>query len=145
MDETVRRHRTDDEVRALVGRWQAATGSFSYARCGHATACVATIDGNLELLDGEDHKPLGRGKLGRTFTASKRALSSGERLILVTDGITERTTESGVFGLDGIRSALAELETPTAAGTAMAILNAVTSCWQEPLEDDGTVVVLAID
>jgi serine phosphatase RsbU (regulator of sigma subunit) len=145
MDETVRRHQTDNEVRALIGRWQAATGSFTYARCGHATACVATADGDLDLLDGDDHAPLGGGKPGRTFTTTRRALASGERLILVTDGITERRTESGVFGVDGIRSALADVETPTAAATAMAILNAVTRCWREPLEDDGTVVVLAID
>ena len=32
----------------------------------------------------------------------------------------------------------------TAAGTAMAILNAVTSCWREPLEDDGTMVVVSV-
>jgi serine phosphatase RsbU (regulator of sigma subunit) len=145
MDETVRRHQTDHEVRVLVGRWQAATGTFSYARCAHATACVASADGDLELLDGEDYEPLGRGDAGRTFTPTRRRLASGERLILVTEGITERKTESGVFGVDGIRSALLELETPTAAGTAMAILNAVTRCWREPLEDDGTVVVLAID
>ena len=145
MDETVRRHQTDHEVRVLVGRWQAATESFVYARCGHATACVVSPDGELELLEGEDHEPLGRGAADRTFTISRRGLASGERLILVTDGITERKTASGTFGVDGIRSALAGLETPTAAGTAMAILNAVTSCWREPLEDDGTVVVLAID
>jgi len=26
----------------------------------------------------------------------------------------------------------------------MAILQAVTDCWREPLEDDGTVVVLCV-
>jgi hypothetical protein len=26
----------------------------------------------------------------------------------------------------------------------MAILRAVSDCWREPLEDDGTVVVLAV-
>jgi hypothetical protein len=65
-------------------------------------------------------------------------------LILVTDGITQRRTESGVFGVGGVRSAVADLESPTAAATAMAILQAVTDCWREPLEDDGTVVVIAI-
>jgi hypothetical protein len=32
-----------------------------------------------------------------------------------------------------------------AAATAMAILQAVTDCWREPLEDDGTVVVLSVE
>jgi hypothetical protein len=34
---------------------------------------------------------------------------------------------------------------PTAARTAMAIQHGVTKCWKEPLEDDGTVVVLAVE
>jgi serine phosphatase RsbU (regulator of sigma subunit) len=68
-----------------------------------------------------------------------------ERLILVTDGITERRTESGgTFGIEGIRRAIAEVENPTAAATAMRILQAVTACCRDPLEDDGTVVVLSI-
>src|SRR6185437_5935870 len=101
-----RRHQTYHEVRVLVGRWQAATESFAYARCGHATTCVVSPDGELELLEGEDHEPLGRGAAERTFTISRRGLASGERLILVTDGITGRKTASGTFGVDGIRSAL---------------------------------------
>ena len=63
----------------------------------------------------------------------------------MTGGITQRRTEDGGrFEIDGIRRAVATVETPTAAATAMAILNAVTDCWREPLEDDGTVVVLCV-
>jgi hypothetical protein len=47
-------------------------------------------------------------------------------------------------GIDGIRRAIADIENPTAAATAMSILQAVTDCWREPLEDDGTVVVLRV-
>lgn len=77
--------------------------------------------------------------------AGERRLTSGQRLILVTDGIIDRRTESGTFGIDGIREALSSLPIPTAAATAMAILHAVTDCWKEPLEDDGTVVCLCIN
>ncbi len=131
--------------RALVGRWQAATGTFSYVGCGHAAAYVASLEGDLEELDGAAHEPLGRGEAERVFTTSRRQLVSGERVIFVTDGITDRKTASGVFGVDGIRAALNQVEAPTAAGTAMAILSAVTNSWREPLEDDGTVVVLSVD
>ena len=81
------------------------------------------------------------------FAADERQLRSGERLILVTDGITERHVEGGgTFGIEGIRSARSpRRESPTAAATAMAIQQAVTDCWREPLEDDATVVVLAVD
>jgi hypothetical protein len=36
------------------------------------------------------------------------------------------------------------VENPTAAATGLSILQAVTDCWREPLEDDGTVAVLAV-
>ncbi len=65
---------------------------------------------------------------------------------MVTDGITERRMEGGgTFGVEGIRAAVAEAESGTAASTALAIQEAVTNCWREPLQDDGTVVVMAVD
>jgi serine phosphatase RsbU (regulator of sigma subunit) len=145
MDETVRRHQSEHEVSALVGRWRPATRTFTYAGCGHPHIYLATSSGDVLPLEESIHAALGRGDAERSFTTTERTLRSGERLILVTDGITQRTTPSGVFGLDGIRSALDGLETPTAAASAMAILQHVTDCWEEPLEDDGTVVVLSVD
>ena len=76
---------------------------------------------------------------------SERRLHSGERVVLVTDGITGRHLEGGgTFGLDGLRNAIENAAAPTAACTAMAIQQAVTDSWREPLEDDGTVVVMAV-
>jgi hypothetical protein len=43
-----------------------------------------------------------------------------------------------------LRDALQRVDNPTAAGTAMAIQQALTDCRSEPLEDDATVVVLAL-
>jgi serine phosphatase RsbU (regulator of sigma subunit) len=144
--ETVRRLGNPDfYVTALVARWRAPTSTFTWVNCGHPHAYLADLDGNVEELAGPTHAPLGTGDDDRTFTSTERRLVSGERLILVTDGITERRTEGGGrFGLDGIRGAVADVESPTAAATAMAILQAVTECWREPLEDDGTVVVLCV-
>jgi len=72
-------------------------------------------------------------------------LQPGDRLILLTDGILERHTQDGSrFGVEGLQSALERVENATAAATAMAIQSAVTDCWSEPLEDDATVVVLAV-
>ena len=65
-----------------------------------------------------------------------------QRLILVTDGITERQMQGGGrFGVAGLREAVQRAEDPTAASTAMAIQQAITDCWREPLEDDATVLV----
>jgi AcrR family transcriptional regulator len=146
MHETVRRlGNADFHVTALVARWSAATRRLTWVNCGHPPALLVDAGGNLHELESPYHPPLGSAGDEPAFTTVERELQPEERVILVTDGITERRTEDGGrFGLDGIRQALAGIDPPTAAATAMAVLQAVTDCWREPLEDDGTVAVLAI-
>ncbi|HEV2058426.1 MAG TPA: SpoIIE family protein phosphatase [Solirubrobacteraceae bacterium] len=147
MHQTVRRLGNPDfYVSALVARWRPATQTLTWVNCGHPPAYLADTDGTLTKLESPEHPALGIGDDDPDFTLAQRELRSGERLILVTDGITGRRTEGGgTFGTDGIKHALAGIENPTACSTAMAVLQAVTDCWREPLEDDGTVAVLAID
>ena len=146
MHETVLRLGNPDfHVTALVARWRAATSTFTWVNCGHPHGYLVDVDGNVSELGGPIHAPLGSREADPTFVPTERQLRSDERLILVTDGITERRTEGGGrFGVDGIRRAVEDAQNGTAAATAMAILQAVTDCWREPLEDDGTVVVLYV-
>ena len=146
MDETVRRlDHPDFYVTALVARWRAATTTLTWVNCGHPAAYLADDDGNLSELEGPRHPALGVGPAEPRFTPAERQLNPGERLILLTDGITERHLEDGTtFGVEGLRRALASTENPTAACTAMEIQKAVAKSWREPLEDDATVVVMAI-
>ncbi len=146
MHETVRRLGDPDfYVTALVARWRAATGTFTWVNCGHPPGLVVGLDGSLTTLDEQTSPALGEGKEQRSFTTSERQLHAGERLILVTDGITGRhTQDGGRFGVEGIRRALERIQNPTAAATALAIQAAVIESWSEPLEDDATVVVLAV-
>jgi serine phosphatase RsbU (regulator of sigma subunit) len=133
-------------VTAIVARWRAPTATLTWINCGHPAPYLVDRDGNLSELEGPPHPALGTGDLEPDYRLTERQLHSGERLILITDGITERHMEGGgVFGVEGLRRAVAEAENPTAAATAMSIQHAVTSCWKEPLEDDATVVVLAVD
>lgn len=147
MDETVRQLGNPDfHVTAVVGRWRAATATLTWINCGHPPAYLVDTDGALHELSGHTHPALGTGPTEPSYQPSDRQLHPGERLILLTDGITERRMESGAkFGVDGIRGALARAENPTAASTAMAIQQAITDGWREPLQDDGTVVVMAIE
>ena len=102
------------------------------------------LDNSLTPLESPGHPALGTGGEPR-FQPAERQLRSGERLLLLTDGVLERRTESGGrFGVEGLRSALDRAESTAAAATAMAIQAAVTDCWAEPLEDDATIVVLAV-
>jgi serine phosphatase RsbU (regulator of sigma subunit) len=146
MDETVRRLGNPDFfVTVLVARWRAATATLTWVNCGHPSAYVVEVDDKLVELKGPEHPALGTADAKPTFRTAERQLHPGERLVLLTDGVTERQTEGGgKFGLDGVRSALERADSPTAAATAMAIQRAVTDCWAEPVEDDATVVVLAV-
>ena len=146
MHDTVRRLGNPDfYVTALVARWRATAATFSWVNCGHPPAYLVDLDDNLVPLEGPEHPALGTGAVQRSFETSERRLRSGERLLLVTDGVIDRHTEDGGrFGVEGLRSALERAENPTAAATAMAIQQAVTDFWEEPLEDDATIVVLAV-
>jgi serine phosphatase RsbU (regulator of sigma subunit) len=147
MDETVRSFQHPDFlVTAIVARWRPASATLSWVNCGAPAAYVVGVDGTLDALEGPVHPALGSGdEQASAYTVSTRRLRSGERLILPTDGITERGMEGGGrFGLDGLRRAVEDAAHPTATGTARAIQEAVTHCWSEPFEDDATVVVMAV-
>jgi serine phosphatase RsbU (regulator of sigma subunit) len=146
MHETVRGLGNPDfYVTALVARWRAATATLSWVNCGHPPAYLVDVDGNLAELEGLTHAALGTGRAKASFRPATRQLHSGERLILVTDGVIERRMEGGGrFGVKGLRDALERADNATAASTAMAIQHAVTDCWREPLKDDATIVVMAV-
>jgi len=147
MDKTVRQLGNPDfHVTALIGRWRAATATLTWVNCDHPSAYLVNTDGELNELEGTPHPALGTGPPDPSYHPSERQLHPGERLILLTDGITKRRMQNGeTFGVDGLRHALERAENPTAASTAMAIQQAVTDCWREPLQDDATVVVMAIE
>ena len=145
MDETVRRHQGDDlYVSTVIARWQPATSMLTWVNCGHPHAYLVNREGSAAELTGPDHAALGRGRPKRRFRPTRRQLYPGERILLVTDGVTDRRTTTGVFGIEGVQAAVDGSSSPTAAATAMALLQAVSDSWAEPLEDDGTVVVLCV-
>jgi serine phosphatase RsbU (regulator of sigma subunit) len=147
MHETVRELGNPEfQVTALVGRWRAPTATLTWVNCGHPPAYLVNAEGELKELEAPSHQARGVGTAKPTYQPTDRRLHPGERLILLTDGITGRTMATGkTFGVDGLRQALDYAENSTAASIAMAIQQAVTDSWREPLEDDGTVVVMAVD
>jgi len=133
-------------ITAVIARWRATTATLTWVNCAHPPAYLVDTEGNLRQLEGPEHPPLGAEDSSPRYTPTRRQMHSGERLILVTNGIIRRrTTDGGLFGVDGLRRALERTENPTAAATAMAIQQAVTDCWREPLDDDATVVVMAVE
>jgi serine phosphatase RsbU (regulator of sigma subunit) len=133
-------------ITAVLARWHAPTATLAWIDCAHPAPLLVGADGELTELEGPEHPPLGSGDSPPEIEVSAVTLHSGDRLVLMTDGITARSVEGGgTFGVDGVRRAIQHAEAPTAAATAMAIQQAVTSSWTEPLQDDATLVVLAVD
>jgi serine phosphatase RsbU (regulator of sigma subunit) len=131
---------------ALLARWHAPSSTLAWINCGHPPGLVADAQGPLTELGGTVHAPLGSVDGEREFDVSTMRLDSGDRLVLVTNGIIDREVEGGgTFGVGGLRRAVRGAPAPTAAATAMAVQQAVVRCWKEPLQDDATIVVLAVD
>jgi serine phosphatase RsbU (regulator of sigma subunit) len=147
VDETVRRLENDEFfVTAILARWRAATATLTWVNCGHPSPYLVDAAGNLKELEAPQHPPLGAKTTSPKFKTTQRQLGPGERLILLTDGIIDRKVQGGgTFGVDGVKQAIDSAGNPTAASTALAIQQAVTECWREPLDDDATIVVMAID
>jgi serine phosphatase RsbU (regulator of sigma subunit) len=107
---------------------------------------VADLEGGFTELNGPVHPALGAGDAPPSFDVSMVNLEPGDRLVLYTDGITKRLVKGGEqFGGDGMRRAVQSASAPTAAATAMSIQHAVTNSATDPLEDDATLIVLAVD
>ncbi len=147
MDEVIRAlDNPNFAVTAVLARWHAPTATLAWINCGHPPGYVARLGNAITRLEGPTHPALGAGEKAPSFETSAVGLQSTDRLVLVTDGITERTVEGGGrFGVDGVRRAIQAADAPTAAATALAIHRAVATCSTDPLRDDATLIVLAVD
>jgi serine phosphatase RsbU (regulator of sigma subunit) len=110
-------------------------GELEYVNCGHVPP--------LLVCEGEVMRPPhGNVPVGlladATFESATCQMKSGDRFILVTDGVTEAENAMGDFFEDS-RLELAASKSPTLEG----IFSAVTEfCAGNPLSDDCTVVEL---
>jgi serine phosphatase RsbU (regulator of sigma subunit) len=148
MDEVIRAlGNAEFHMTAILAHWHAPTAILTWINCGHLPPLIVSPKNALTELEGPIHPPLGAERLPTHIQTSRRQLESGDRILMVTDGIIDRhVAGGGTFGVEGIQRALMQAAAPTAAATAMAIQQqAVTDCWAEPLKDDATLVVLAID
>jgi serine phosphatase RsbU (regulator of sigma subunit) len=131
----------DDSVAATIASWHGASWTFSWINAGNPRPMRIDAAGGIESL-GSQSPPLGTPE-PHTFAVDRIRLSPGERVILASDGITDRPTSRGTpFGADGIRHAVAGIDPTSAASTVKAIEDAVLSASPEPLEDDATLIVL---
>jgi hypothetical protein len=89
-------------VAVTIGFWVPPTSTFSWISCGELGPIVVDADGNGDLLDGPRLAVLGsEDGLGK-IAARNRRLADGDRLVLASEGVLDRTLMSAeVFGTRG--------------------------------------------
>ena len=79
------------------------------------------------------------------YEESEIAFSSGDRLVLVTDGITEASNNLGEeFGEDRLIRLLVEHRESGAAGLQQTVLETVAMFAGRPLQDDATLMIVSV-
>jgi hypothetical protein len=138
---------TGSEVRfltAILAQWHPATSTFQWITAGHPPPLLLHADGSAEELKGAGTYPLGLLDEERTFTTNRRRVRRGERLLLYSDGVTERRrTDGTLLGLEGLLSLLRTGPATSAAETVRGLHDAVIDASPKPLRDDATVLLLA--
>jgi hypothetical protein len=136
-----------DEVRfltAILAQWHSDTSTFQWVTAGHPPPLLLHADGSADELTGERTYPLGLPVGERTFTANRRRLGRGERLLLYSDGVTERRrTDGTLLGLDGLLAILRTGPAASAAEIIRSLHDAVIDASPKPLRDDATMLLLA--
>jgi serine phosphatase RsbU (regulator of sigma subunit) len=129
---------------AVLGAWDAVEYRLRWINCGHPTPLLLHADGRLEELDGERTYPLGVRFTERVFPVLSAVVKPRDRLLLYSDGVTERRTDDGGrIGEDGLRAIVSELGSRSAAMTVRGLQDAVLAVSSAPLHDDATLLVMA--
>ncbi len=107
-------------------------GELEYVNCGHIPPLL--ICGNEVVRPSHGNLPVGL-LADASYESDRYSLHSGDRLLLVTDGVTEAENAEGEF-FDNER-----LEIAAKKGTMQDVFAAVSEfCGSTPLSDDCTVV-----
>jgi serine phosphatase RsbU (regulator of sigma subunit) len=129
---------------AVLASWDGPSSTLTWLRCGHPAPMVWHAERGLRELEGGDGPVLGLERLDPPTEAASATIATDELVILVSDGVLERTAPGGEpFGEDGLRLALAGMHAPSAIAAASAVLQGVATTYDGPLRDDASVVVLA--
>jgi serine phosphatase RsbU (regulator of sigma subunit) len=130
---------------AVISTWHAASRTLAWVCCGHPPPLLVTAGGSSEELTSPVALPLGLPDASpRSFERGERHLYSGDRVIIYSDGITERRTATARFGIDGLLAVVRSAEDTSPVATAAAIESAVLGASDERMSDDATQLILRV-
>lgn len=143
MDETVRQIFSGKTVSSTIGIWVAPTSTFSWISCGELGPIVVDAQGVGDLLEGPRLPELGAARPIGEIAVRSRRLLDGDRLVLASDGIVNRTYPDGRdLSIEGIVDAIRDAPSASAAGAVSAVESVVRAMSDEALVDDATIAVL---
>jgi serine phosphatase RsbU (regulator of sigma subunit) len=131
------------EMTAVAAHWDPVTDELLVVNCGHVPPVMIRGDGRVDRFDfGPGH---GLGGRATPKPAQRSAsLASGDRLVLVSDGVVQRGKGQAGLGFEGVVRAAVGVERATAAETVREIHRAVLATTDGELGDDATAVCLAV-
>jgi serine phosphatase RsbU (regulator of sigma subunit) len=130
-------------VTALLARWEYAARELEWLTFGHPQPCRLAADGSLEELHGAVFPPLGLLDDPQLVTA-RTVLRVGDRVVFYSDGVIERKCAEGRLGSAAFYRHLAATPDASAASLLTHVLKHVAGLHETPLDDDATVMVLAV-
>jgi serine phosphatase RsbU (regulator of sigma subunit) len=131
------------EMSAVAARWDPTSGRLTVANCAHVPPIVIRANRRAEHL----RIPRGRGLGGRSSPkpAERRSmLGPGDRLLMVSDGVVARGKGKASLRIKGVVDAALSSERGSAADTVRQVHTAVLEASGGNLEDDATVLCLAV-
>jgi serine phosphatase RsbU (regulator of sigma subunit) len=142
MDTTVREI-SQETITTTIGFWVPPTSTFSWVSCGELGPIVVDAHGEADLLAGHQLPELGAIEGLGDVEIRERRLVDGDRLVLVSDGVLERTTEDGkALSIEGVVDAIRDAPFASAAGAVSAVEAVVRAMNDERFLDDATIAVL---
>jgi serine phosphatase RsbU (regulator of sigma subunit) len=131
---------------AVIALWEPDRHQLRWINCGHPSPLLLYDDGRIDELDDGRTYPLGLFDEQRDFPTSQASFAPGDRLILYSDGISERRCDDGsLFGLEGLHRVLRENPDASASALVRALQDALIGAASAPLRDDATLLVVTAD
>lgn len=132
-------------VTAVVGIYSPESRIFRWVNCGHPPPLVVSPGGEWHELTGASTQPLGLIDNRRTFETHEHRLERGQRVVLYSDGISERRDADGsFFGPQGLAGALTFALDEAPSMSVANVERAVTAYGADPLVDDATHLILGV-
>lgn len=146
VDEAIAGLDGDAFVTAVLANWQPSTHTFTWINCGHPPPLLVGRGGEVSELVGEGTHPFGLWSDGRSgFVRNQRRLEVGDRVMMYSDGVTDRRTHADEFiGLDGLIALLRGLGSASAAQVVIAVERHLLAATENELADDATQLVFEV-